>query len=153
MAVELLRRRAIAWTRPAPMHDFADYDAYWQERQGLGKTMRRWELAADAIPDGASVLDVGCGSGEFLDYLMSRRPNATPTACDFSEKAIGLSERKGFADSFKLDLSREDIPGLYDYVTCFEVLEHIPNAEEALVRLRSAFRHRLIVSIPNVGYL
>jgi hypothetical protein len=52
-----------------------------------------------------------------------------------------------------IDLARDEIDGMYDYVTCFEALEHIPDAEIALLRLKRAARQKIIVSVPNVGYI
>jgi len=151
--LEGLRGRLTKMGRPAPMRDFADYDDYWTRRITVGDTMPRWKIAAELIEDGATVLDVGCGSGEFLEYLARERPGVRATGCDFSAESVEMARSKGFDDAFALDLSTQDIPGEYDYVTCFEVLEHIPNAEDALVRLRDTFRRQLIVSVPNVGYV
>src|SRR4051812_16839480 len=69
---------------PAPMKDFQDFDEYWTRRSKFDSPMNRWIAAADVIEDGASVLDVGCGRGEFLHYLRSRRPNAHLVGADFS---------------------------------------------------------------------
>lgn len=136
---------------PAPMQDFKDFDEYWETRGTIGP-MRRWLIGADLIPDGSSVLDVGCGSGEFLEYLRSKRPNVRATGCDFSMQAVDNIRSLGF-DGLVVDVSKEPLPETFDYITCFEVLEHIPNAEEALDRLMQSVRKQLIVSVPNVGYI
>lgn len=138
--------------RSAPMQDFPDYDAYWEKRVTVGFTMERWKVAAQLIPEGATVLDVGSGSCEFLEHLRSVRPGVHATGCDFSETAVTMARDLGF-DAFQLDLASSDIPETYDYLTCFEVLEHIPNAEDALLRLKAACRRRVIVSVPNIGYI
>ena len=142
------------WRRlsgPPPMNEFSDFDNYWEQRGRLKTIFRRWEVAADYIEDGASVLDVGCGTGEFLAYLKSRRPNTKCTGVDFSDNAISITRSQGF-DADRANLAEEDLTGTFDYVTCFEVLEHIPEAEIALRRLKKCFRRQLIVSTPNVGY-
>jgi methionine biosynthesis protein MetW len=137
-------------SRPAPMHDFDDYDAYWTRRGDIGVVLERWRLATKIIPDGARVLDVGCGSGEFLAYLHDAKPNIKATGCDGSAAAVEMTRRRGF-ESFVLDIGTTDIEGTFDYVTCFEVLEHIPEAELAMSRLKTAFTEQLLISIPNIG--
>lgn len=147
-----LRKRVVGWGRPAPMRDFADYDEYWKDRVTVGGIMLRWKLATEVLPDGASLLDVGCGSGEFLRYLKTQRPTIQSTGCDFSQESVSLTKAAGF-EAFRLDLATDEIEGTFDYVTCFEVLEHIPEAEAAFEKLARACRRQLIVSVPNVGYI
>ena len=44
--------------------------------------------------------------------------------------------------------------GDFDYITMLEVLEHIPNAEEAMLRIKDAFKSKIaFFSIPNSGSL
>jgi methionine biosynthesis protein MetW len=135
------------------MQEFADYDHYWDQRGKLETVHLRWKLAADLIEPGSSVLDVGCGSGEFLTYLASlEKPDMQLAGVDFSPRAVEMTREVGF-DAECVDLVEGSISGTYDYVTCFEVLEHIAEAEVALQTLRGAFRKQLLVSVPNIGYL
>ena len=137
---------------PAPYHAFSDYDDYWNQRKKLGGVMRRWELAADAIRGPASVLDVGCGSGEFLAYLRERHPDVALKGTDLSAVAVENTKAQGL-DALVFDVVTEELKEEYDYITCFEVLEHLAEAETALRHIKNAFRRKLIVSIPNVGYI
>jgi len=62
---------------PAPLEEFADYDEYWDKRKQESEQDRsipRYELVTEKIPDGASVLDIGCGNGAFLSYLKKTSP-------------------------------------------------------------------------------
>ena len=144
------RDRLRLLTSPAPMNEFSDYDAYWTERQDLNVIQERWRIASEVIREGATVLDVGCGSGEFLSFLQRTRPDLKASGADYSPVSVEMTKERGF-DAFQLDLANDTIPSQYDYVTCFETIEHIPDAERAIVNLRDAFREQLIVSIPNVG--
>jgi hypothetical protein len=71
---------------------------------------------------------------------------------DISPKAVERARHAGL-DAFQADLTREPLEGQYDYVTCFETIEHIADAEAVAVALRDATRNRLIMSLPNFGYL
>jgi len=76
---------------------------------------------------GAMVLDVGCGSGEFLSALQER--GATVWGIDIDKSAIkaarnhfGLANL--FAESWSEFFLRTNLP-LFDFITCFEVIEHV----------------------------
>lgn len=140
------------YTDPLPLVDFDDYDRYWDERGGEPIVHPRWEIALGFIPDGASVLDVGCGKGGFLDHLRDRRPACVAAGTDISPAAVEHARSKGH-HAFAADLTREPLPDTYDYITCFETIEHIADAEAVLARLRDATRHRLIMSLPNIGFV
>jgi len=134
------------------MSDFSDYNDYWEKRGKIEHPMRRWAIAAGCLPERATLLDVGCGSGEFLEFVRKKKPMVTGKGVDFSLKSVEMTQASGF-DAELLDLATDEIRGQYDFVTCFEVLEHIPEAEVALRHLKAAFRKQLIISVPNIGYL
>jgi 2-polyprenyl-6-hydroxyphenyl methylase/3-demethylubiquinone-9 3-methyltransferase len=79
---------------------------------------------------GAAVLDVGCGGG-ILAEAMARR-GAQVTGIDLSEKALRVAELH--LHESKLDIryqkiSVEDCTGEFDFVTCMELLEHVPDPQ------------------------
>jgi methionine biosynthesis protein MetW len=134
------------------MRDFADYDNYWQTRGDIGHVLRRWELTAGWLPESGTLLDVGCGGGEFLKYLRTVRPNVRARGVDVSAEAVARTRAAGF-EADVLDPARDALPGgPYDFVTCFEVIEHIPDAEAALRHMKAAVRNKLFVSVPNIGH-
>ncbi len=137
---------------PPPMEEFADYDEYWRKRGAPSGIYRRWQIAAAAMETGSRVLDVGCGSAGFLAYLKQRRPDLVLAGCDMSPAAVARAREAGF-DAFVHDIGLAPLSGTYDYITCFEVLEHIPHAEAAFRNLTAAFRKKLFVSVPNIGCL
>ncbi len=141
------------YREPLPLREFEDYDSYWHERADEENEVRpRWEIALAKIPDGASVLDVGCGTGGFMRYLLAQRPNAVVRGTDISAAAVDVARAAGL-DAFPADLSRERLDRRYDFITAFEVIEHIHEAERVLGNLRDATAHQIIMSLPNVGYI
>jgi methionine biosynthesis protein MetW len=146
-----IKRRAHLLFDPAPMQDFSDFDEYWEQRGEL-VVYRRWELAAAHIPDGSRVLDIGCGSGDFLRYLKSVKPNIVGVGADSSAKALEMTSRAGF-EVMELNAERGPFPDGFDYITAFEVLEHLPEAEFALTSWCAAARKGVLISMPNVGYV
>ena len=150
--LQSLRAIAHYQLQPPPMDEFDNYDEYWSKRGAPSVIYRRWEVAADTMEDGASVLDIGCGSSGFLTYLKSRRPRMRMVGCDLSSAAVEKVKNAGF-EAFVHNLETTPLPENFDYITCFEVLEHIPHAEAAFRTLKVGFRKKLFVSIPNIGCL
>jgi methionine biosynthesis protein MetW len=148
-------RRLRAYNDPLPLEDFEGYDGYWDERErseDTGTVLPRWRIAAEKIPDGSSVLDVGCGSGGFMRYLLSQKPDCKVRGTDISDHAVELAAKSGL-DTFQADLTREPLDREYDYITGFEMIEHVHEAEKVLVAMRDATRKQLILSLPNTGYI
>jgi methionine biosynthesis protein MetW len=133
------------------MQDFPDYDGYWARRDDE-TVIPRWQVAAACIPDGASVLDVGCGTGGFLSHLREVRPHCRAQGVDISPRAVAVAVERGH-DAFVADLVVDDIPGRYDVITCFETIEHIAEAEVVLQKIRDACDGTILMSLPNFGFI
>jgi 2-polyprenyl-6-hydroxyphenyl methylase/3-demethylubiquinone-9 3-methyltransferase len=81
---------------------------------------------------GKRVVDVGCGGGILSESMAAR--GATVTGIDLSEKALSVAKlhllESGRSVDYRLS-SAEDLAGqeagVYDVVTCMEMLEHVPN--------------------------
>lgn len=147
-----LRSMVAYQLQPPPMEEFSDYDEYWKRRGPSSWVYRRWEVAADAMKDGCSVLDIGCGQGGFLRYLRQRYPNMHITGCDISDAAVEQAKSEGF-NAFVHDIGTAPLTKTYDYITCFDVLEHTPYSEVAFRHIKPHFRQLLFVSVPNIGCL
>jgi 2-polyprenyl-3-methyl-5-hydroxy-6-metoxy-1,4-benzoquinol methylase len=108
--------------------------------------------------DPASVLDVGCGSGELIRSIAARLPGERALAgIDYTRSGIARA-RAAFpaanwivADLYRLD--PEDLFGgaRFDLVACTEVLEHLEDPHTALDRLAAfcATRGRVVVTVPD----
>lgn len=153
--LDKVTRRLKAWSAPLPLNDFDGYDGYWDERHPEAadeQIHNRWRLAVEHISDGATVLDVGCGVGTFMEYLKSQRPNVTVVGTDVSRRAVDICRSKGL-EAFRADLVAEPLTDQYDYITGFEIIEHVHEAEKLLVTMRDATIKQLILSLPNTGYI
>lgn len=79
---------------------------------------------------GASLLDVGCGSGAFL--LLAKRAGWSVYGCEPDPQAtqvareVGLTVRQGGIEAFK------DMPISFDVITLGHVIEHVHNPKALL---------------------
>jgi 2-polyprenyl-3-methyl-5-hydroxy-6-metoxy-1,4-benzoquinol methylase len=108
----------------------------------------------ERVPEGASVLDVGCWSGSAGRFLIEHR-NATIDGIEPDEGMASLarhSYRRVFVGSFEDFLTEGQ--GSYDRLLFLDVLEHLPNPIEPLRRSKQLLNNggRALVSIPNVAH-
>lgn len=113
--------------------------------------LREWyiirELGALLRRSGAnSVLDAGCGYGEYSYYVASRFPAVNVTSLEFDGKLAAefgtFARRSGHSN---VRVVHGDVLGLeqreaYDLILCGSVLEHIEQDEKALANLVAALR-------------
>jgi SAM-dependent methyltransferase len=95
-------------------------DWYWWS-VGTREMFRDWLVAAVAVP-GATLLDVGCGTGAFAADLGSL---GRVTAIDLSPDAVAFTRRRGVerlcvASAEALPFA----PARFDVVTAVDVIEH-----------------------------
>ena len=137
----------------------ADHDAYWAQKAGarMGELSAfrraRAEVFAQIIAPGATVLDLGCGDGAILKYLVEQR-GVRAYGVDLSTEAAAFARAQGLsvmqgdvAGPLAGELDRE-----YDYIILSEIIEHLPDPEGLLLGLRDRVRAALVVSVPNTGW-
>jgi methionine biosynthesis protein MetW len=118
------------------------------------KTPLRADLAAIAemIPTGAKVLDVGCGDGTLLEYLVHAK-NVDGRGVELSQQNVnqcvarGLSVVQGDADT---DLG-EYPSGVFDIVILSQTIQATRRPRYVLQELLRIGKHT-IVSFPNFGH-
>jgi ubiquinone/menaquinone biosynthesis C-methylase UbiE len=115
----------------------------------------RWVGRRLGQVDGAEVLDVACGKGEWLDFFRSR--GAKISGIDLSKNAIAACLKRFPGGEFHCGPA-ENLPfadGRFDLVTCMGSLEHFldkPGALREMVRVAKPGAKFLIL-VPNAGFL
>lgn len=108
------------------------------------------------IPEGASVLDLGAGSGVLGRVLERFGKQIIMDAVEPNQVAIELAKPyyrnvyHGYAQAHFKTIREAK----YDYVVLADVIEHIPDPEAFLAELLSSLSEsvKLIVSIPNIAF-
>jgi len=106
-----------------------------------------YAFASTLISDNDTVLDVGAGAGNFAKYV-----KGVYVGLDFNPFAINLAKEQNVnVISDSLDSHAKENPERYSVVTCFQVMEHIPEPhyfiESCLRTLRPG--GLFIVSVPS----
>lgn len=107
------------------------------------------------VRDGEEVLDIACGTGEWLSVV--HRLGARVTGLDISSRAVDLC-RVRISDG-RFDVGHaETLPygeRAFDLVTCLGSLEHFVDQPAAIREMRRVLKPggRILILVPNSGFL
>ena len=103
------------------------------------------------------ILELGCGCGLNLFELARRFPRLRGVGCDLNSRAIAYARSTAsrlFPDRLRfseVDICRHDMEGEFDVVLLIDVLEHVTNPEELLLRASGLLKPggEVLVSVPT----
>lgn len=116
-------------------------DQFSATRQRLQPGVRR---ILEGIQNDQSVLDIGCGNGNFLHELLRRGHTALLAGMDFSPSLLqvahvlpGISFYQANLSNLSSIVDQLTIPGGWSRITLFATLHHIPSISLRLEILRN----------------
>ncbi len=151
---------------PKAKYSKFDYDAYWLDKRGehIGSLSSWQKDRADFIiseisrekdiDKKMSILDIGCGDGNILNYIKSKINLGNVYGADSSKFALKKADQFGIKTYLLESLSVEEVKKLpnTDYIILLEILEHINNSEEILLECLRKAKLGVFISFPNTGY-
>jgi 2-polyprenyl-3-methyl-5-hydroxy-6-metoxy-1,4-benzoquinol methylase len=105
-----------------------------------------------------TILDAGCGRGDFAFWLARRFPGADVLGVDIDQERIArnreTAQRLGIGNArFEVaDIAAAAAAARFDFICAIDVLEHVPHQEEAFRSLAAALNPGglLFIHIPTV---
>ena len=93
------------------------------------------------------LLDIGCGTGDFINYM--KRKGWVVTGVEADQKARALANKKGDWEVYS-SVSDEKL-SKYDVITMWHVLEHIYDLDYFFKRIKLLLKENgvLVVAVPN----
>ena len=110
-------------------------------------------IIGEMIGSGSMVLDLGCGDGDLLEYLVINK-DVKGSGVEISEEAIYRCVEKGLSVSHgDIDSGLKEYPDkLFDYVIFNQTMQQVYKPKEAI---QEALRigKKVIIGFPNFCYL
>jgi len=134
------------------------FQTFEEQRWAKGdQTMQfRHRVTLSLIPEGARILDIGCGDGLLLQQVQKEK-SVTGAGIDLSTIAIEKAKQKTFnLDLRCLDLITQKIPyddNSFDVLIALDVLEHLLIPENLLLEMRRVNKKSVIVGVSNFSSL
>jgi 2-polyprenyl-3-methyl-5-hydroxy-6-metoxy-1,4-benzoquinol methylase len=110
---------------------------------------KKLKLINNLSKDSKTLLDVGCGTGDFLLTAKQNGWNVKGIEPNPQAREIANSKTNNAVSNIEslLDLEKQS----FDVITLWHVLEHLPNLEEHIQLFQSLLKPngRLVIAVPN----
>ena len=147
-------------TQPKPKelnkyYEFEDYISHKESNSSLVDMVydlvkslmfkTKLKILRNSQPGIKSVLDFGCGTGDFVSYLSKK--GIKSVGVEPTKKAFDQAEK----DEVKIFWELNEVEGTFDAITLFHVLEHVEDYIKILKDLKAKLNPGglLVIAVPN----
>jgi len=121
----------------APRYDFVTHVFSY----GMDRRWKQFAVQKASLSNGAMVLDLACGTGDFSQIVLQSLPGARVVAVDLTEQMLDVARRRGrtkvvCADAVALPF----VDGLFDCVFVGYGLRNFPHLTTALAEIHRVTR-------------
>ena len=111
------------------------------------------KIIADIVEKGANIIDMGCGNGDLLKYLIDCK-KVKGTGVEINEKNIYNCVEKGLSVSHgDIDSGLDDYPDkLFDYVIFNQTIQQVNNPKKTIIEALRIGK-KVIIGFPNFCYI
>lgn len=111
------------------------------------------KIIGDLVAEGSMVLDLGCGDGDLLEYLVASK-NVKGNGVEINEDAIYKCVEKGLSVAHgDIDSGLKEYPdGLFDYVIFNQTMQQVHRPLDAIMEALRIGK-KVIVGFPNFCYI
>jgi len=113
-------------------------------------------IIKDWIKDGSRIIDLGCGNGSLIRYLLDNKTNISIEGIEMSESGVnsaqkyGFKVKQGFID--KLEAYKEYKDEEFDYAICNATLQMVMHPEVLIKEMKKISKFQ-IITFPNFAYI
>ena len=100
-------------------------------------------------------LEIGCGTGNLIKSLLEFS-NLNITGTEIYLKGLFYAKKRiPSADFIQIDISKNILNKKFDFIVCFDVIEHIENDLKAISNISSMLKTKgkFIISVPQYMFL
>lgn len=110
---------------------------------------RKLDLINSFETESKNLLDIGCGTGDFLET--AKKDNWNITGIEPDENAREIANAKASNKVYETETLKSLEHHSYDVITLWHVLEHLPNLDNQIIIFRKLLKPngRLIIAVPN----
>lgn len=110
---------------------------------------RKLKLINSFNSEDKNLLDIGCGTGDFLETAL--KSNWRVTGIEPDDNARQIANAKTDTSVFKTEYLEKLKPNSFDVITLWHVLEHLPNLENQIALFKSLLKLNgtLVIAVPN----
>jgi demethylmenaquinone methyltransferase / 2-methoxy-6-polyprenyl-1,4-benzoquinol methylase len=121
----------------APRYDFVTHAFSY----GMDRRWKKVGVRKAALPDGARILDLACGTGDFSRIVLATHPGTRVVALDLTDQMLRVARERGGIDVICGDAMALPFPdGLFDCVFVGYGMRNFPDLPTALTEIHRVTR-------------